>query len=106
MELTDTDINDAVEECDKLRKELEGVGLSDGLVKCIELAYMLGAASVTDEKLVLKVFDCLIATAKNLTDLENIYSSDGLESVSWAEVYEARKFLGEMYISKCNEEKT
>ncbi len=41
-------LEDAVEECDKLREELEGVGLSDGLVKCIELAYMLGAASVTN----------------------------------------------------------
>ena len=40
-------LEDAVEECDKLREELEGVGLSDGLVKCIELAYMLGATSVT-----------------------------------------------------------
>ena len=46
-----------------------------------------------DEKLLLKVFDCLIATAKNLTDLENVYSAN--ESVSWAEVYEARKFLGD-----------
>ena len=55
MELINTDINDAVEECDKLRKELEGVGLSDGLVKCIELAYSLGAASVTDEKQVTSV---------------------------------------------------
>ena len=44
-----------------------------------------------DEKLLLKVFDCLIYTTKNFTDLENVYSAD--ESVSWAEVYEARKFL-------------
>jgi hypothetical protein len=44
-----------------------------------------------DEKLLLKVFDCLTYTTKNFTDLENVYSAD--ESVSWAEVYEARKFL-------------
>ena len=43
------------------------------------------------EKLLLKVFDCLIDTAKNFTDLENVYSAD--ESVSWAEEYEARKSL-------------
>ena len=46
-----------------------------------------------DEKLLLKVFDCLTYTAKNFTDLENVYSAN--ESVSWAEVYEARKFLGD-----------
>ena len=44
-----------------------------------------------DRKLLLKVFDCLTYTAKNFTDLKNVYSAD--ESVSWAEVYEARKAL-------------
>ncbi len=44
-----------------------------------------------DRKLLLKVFDCLIYTVKNFTDLENVYSAD--ESVSWAEVYEANAFL-------------
>ena len=47
------------------------------------------------EKLLLKVFDCLIDTVQNVTDLENVYSSGGLKSVNWAEVYEARKFLGD-----------
>jgi hypothetical protein len=46
-----------------------------------------------DRKLLLKVFDCLIDTAKNLTDLENVYNDSDDESVSWAEVYEARAFL-------------
>ena len=44
-----------------------------------------------DRKLLLKVFDCLIDTALTSTCLDNVYNDD--ESVSWAEVYEARKAL-------------
>tara|TARA_R110000850_G_scaffold237740_1_gene362418 strand:- start:55 stop:219 length:165 start_codon:yes stop_codon:yes gene_type:complete len=47
-----------------------------------------------DEKLLLKVFDCLIYTTKNFTDLENVYSAD--ESVSWAEVYKAKAYLHQL----------
>jgi hypothetical protein len=54
---------------------------------------------MNDKELLLKVFDCLIDTAKTATDLDNVYSrvedSEGnLPSVSWAEVFEARKSLG------------
>ena len=54
---------------------------------------------MNDKELLLKVFDCLIDTAQTATDLDNVYSrvedSEGnLTSVSWAEVFEARKSLG------------
>jgi len=53
---------------------------------------------MNDKELLLKVFDCLIDTAQTATDLDNVYSrvkdSEGyLISVSWAEVFEARKSL-------------
>ena len=46
-----------------------------------------------DRKLLLKVFDCLIDTALTSTCLDNVYNDKANESVSWAEVYEARKSL-------------
>ena len=48
-----------------------------------------------DRKLLLKVFDCLVQTAQYSTDLENVYNDSSNESVSWAEVYEARALLFE-----------
>ena len=46
-----------------------------------------------DRKLLLKVFDCLVDTALTSTCLDNVYNDGADESVSWAEVYEARKSL-------------
>tara|TARA_R110000782_G_C14471078_1_gene374691 strand:+ start:72 stop:242 length:171 start_codon:yes stop_codon:yes gene_type:complete len=51
-----------------------------------------------DEKLIIKVFDCLIDTALTNTCLDNVYNEKG-ESVSWAEVYEARESLTKEFTS-------
>jgi len=39
----DYEIDNIVEECDAIRKELEGVGLSDVLVHIVRLAFTQGA---------------------------------------------------------------
>jgi|TARA_R110000851_G_scaffold290600_1_gene444936 hypothetical protein len=52
-----------------------------------------------DEKLILKVFDCLIDTALTNTCLDNVYNDEKGESVSWAEVYEARESLTKEFTS-------
>jgi len=52
-----------------------------------------------DEKLILKVFDCLIDTALTNTCLDNVYNDEKGESVSWAEVYEARESLTKEFAS-------
>jgi|TARA_R110000824_G_scaffold40956_2_gene122297 hypothetical protein len=50
-----------------------------------------------EKKLLLKVLNCLIDTAQNTTELDNVYGSGAeagaWESVSWAEVYKARECL-------------
>ena len=46
-----------------------------------------------EKKLLLKVFSCLIDTAQNTTDLDNVYGAGAWESVSWAEVYKAKECL-------------
>jgi len=46
-----------------------------------------------EKKLLIKVFDCLIDTARSATSLDNVYNDKAGESVSWDEVYEARASL-------------
>jgi|TARA_R110000823_G_scaffold244035_1_gene368374 hypothetical protein len=46
-----------------------------------------------EKKLLIKVLNCLIDTAQNATDLDNVYSSGAWDSVSWAEVYKAKEYL-------------
>lgn len=43
MEEWDAEIKDTVKECDSLREEYEGVGLSDALVHIVHLAFARGA---------------------------------------------------------------
>jgi hypothetical protein len=47
-------LEQVIRECDALRKCIEGVGLSDGLISCIELAYNEGrkadSAAVTEDE--------------------------------------------------------
>tara|TARA_R110000851_G_scaffold327562_1_gene497264 strand:+ start:359 stop:529 length:171 start_codon:yes stop_codon:yes gene_type:complete len=49
-----------------------------------------------DRKLLLKVLDCLIDTAHEATDLDNVYGAGAWESVSWAEVYKAKAYLHQL----------
>tara|TARA_R100001369_G_scaffold58154_2_gene85029 strand:+ start:593 stop:766 length:174 start_codon:yes stop_codon:yes gene_type:complete len=47
-----------------------------------------------EKKLLLKVLNCLIDTAQNTTELDNVYSEWWRgESVSWAEVHKAKECL-------------
>ena len=46
-----------------------------------------------EKKLLLKVLSCLIDTAQNTTELDNVYGAGAWESVSWAEVYKAKEWL-------------
>ena len=41
----------------------------------------------------LRVFDCLIDTAKNTTDLDNVYNDKAGDSVEWGEVHKLRDEL-------------
>ena len=42
-------IKQVVEQCDELRESIEGVGLSDALIGCIELAYSEGQKATISE---------------------------------------------------------
>tara|TARA_R110000803_G_scaffold167416_1_gene230645 strand:+ start:2112 stop:2294 length:183 start_codon:yes stop_codon:yes gene_type:complete len=44
----DIDKQRVIEECDKLREEVEGVGLSDGLLQVVELAFDRGVQSALE----------------------------------------------------------
>ena len=41
-------LEETIDACDELRQKLEGVGLSDGLVEVVELAYQMGIHFVSE----------------------------------------------------------
>ena len=60
---------------------------------CIFRKWGDGIMMKDEKKLLLKVLNCLIDTAQNTTELDNVYSGGAWESVSWAEVYKAKECL-------------
>jgi hypothetical protein len=58
-------LDDAIKECDKLREELEGVGLSDGLKTCVELAYELGIKALSEPFWHMYVDDTVVLRQEN-----------------------------------------